>query len=835
MELLTLRPLMWLGTIVLIAIGLRYSLVDRPRWQQFASVGFRIAAIAFLVFALCRPYWLEPREDLHIVFLVDVSESVDLPAIQRAVDSLKQSIEQLASGDSWSLFAVGSTVRPFESPEELAEMLTKWESGVTDDQFRSQSRLADALLETRLAFAAGKSRRVILMSDGQETDSDVAAALRQLDQEQIDVRWQKLDALSEPEAGIVSVTPSSRSAFHGEVVRMQVKLATNRAMKGTLRLVHKGVAVQQQEVQLSPDAINATHFDVEMTTPGDSRWTAELLPEQDHFLLNNQSACTVAVRGKPRVLILHQEPRDVRSFARSLREQEIEVEVRGELGMPETLESALAFDAIMLADLPATSMMPRQMDMLKRYVIDFGGGLIMLGSDNSFGLGGYYKTPVEEVLPLVSRFEKEKEKPSLAMILVIDKSGSMQGMPMALARQAAKAAVELLSARDLIGVIGFDGAPQIVSELRSAAEADAVQGAIDSLQAGGGTYMYPAMAEAKSMLETAPAKIRHMILLSDGHTQAADHHSLAQDAVDAGLTVSTVALGGADRELLASIAEIGRGRYYETDDPANVPQIFTKETMQASKSAIKEDLFGAVQTGDHPMLAGFDESDLPFSLGYVMTEVKPTAQMLLAAETGDPLLAVGRYGLGTGLAYTSDLTERWGGEWLAWDGCGKFWAQALRSVLRKTDNDNFEITQYVQDERWHVQLKRTSTDGSPINGIDWEAIAVDQYGKTAPVDVREVGLGRYELEQSLVGEERLSLRLLDRGYDKLSVQHYLRPYPAEYQLARKLPEAVKNLPSFNPDDIRTDVSPVSYRRSISHLALLCALGCLLASILLRRI
>lgn len=835
MELLTLQPLAWLATLVLLAIGLRYSLVDRPGWQRWASLAFRAAGIAFLVIALCRPYWLEPREDLHVVFLVDVSESVDLAAIRKAVETIQQSVELLKKGDSWSLFAVGSTLRPFESIEALDKMLSDWEEGLTDDQFRSQSRLANALLKSRLAFVAGKARRVVLMSDGQETEGEIDAALRQLADEKIEIRWQQLESLAKPEAGVVSIAASSPRAFHGEVVRLQVKLASNRVMEGILRLVHKGVAVQQQEVKLKPEAANGFHFDVDMNTPGDSRWTAELLPAQDHFLLNNQSSCTVYVRGRPRVLALHRKPREIRSFARALREQEIEVDVRGELGVPETLAEALAFDAIVLADLPATAMTPRQMDMLKRYVIDFGGGLVMLGSDNSFGLGGYYRTPVEQVLPLVSRFEKEKEKPALAMILVIDKSGSMQGLPIQLARQAAKAAVELLSARDLIGVIGFDGAPQIISELRSAAEADAVQDAIDSLQAGGGTYMYPAMVEAKSMLETAPAKIRHMILLSDGHTQQADHQSLTQDAVEAGMTISTVALGGADKELLSSIAEIGKGRYYETDDPANVPQIFTKETMQASKSAIKEDLFGAVQTGDHPLLAGFDEADLPFSLGYVMTEVKPTAQMLLAAETGDPLLAVGRYGLGTGLAYTSDLTERWGGEWLAWDSCGKFWAQALRSVVRKADNENFEISQDVQSEQWRVQIKRTASDGSPINGINWEAIVVDQYGRKQPVAVREFGLGLYEVEQPLTGQERLTLRLLDRGHDKVSVLHYLRPYPAEYQLARKLPDVVSALASFDASSIRADVQPVNYRRSISHLAYFAALTCLLAGVLLRRI
>ncbi|RYD30146.1 MAG: VWA domain-containing protein, partial [Verrucomicrobiaceae bacterium] len=328
----------------------------------------------------------------------------------------------------------------------------------------------------------------------------------------------------------------------------------------------------------------------------------------------------------------------------------------------------------------------RQMQLLKSYVQDFGGGLAMMGSENSFGLGGYYKTPVEDVLPLVSRFEKEKEKPSLAMVLVIDKSGSMQGAPMALARQAAKASVELLGAQDQVAVIAFDGAPQLVSEMRRASERDAIQAAIDTIQEAGGTDLYSAMEMGKQILDNTTAKIKHMICLTDGQTEDRGFGSLTQALVDSGVTVSTVGMGdGAVGDLLQGIAEVGKGRYYQTNDPSNVPQIFTKETIQATKSAIKEDVYQAITVTDHPMLAGYADSDLPASLGYVMTEAKPTTQVVLAVESGDPLLAVGRFGLGQGLCFTSDLTEKWGGEWLAWDGCGKFWSQVLRSILKKED------------------------------------------------------------------------------------------------------------------------------------------------------
>ncbi|MCA9238555.1 MAG: VWA domain-containing protein [Planctomycetales bacterium] len=836
MEFLTLQPLWWLAALVALAVGLRFSLVDQPFWRQAASLACRALAIVALVVGLCRPYWLSPSDQMHVVFLVDVSDSIDLAAIEESEARVQSAIDALNSGDSWTLFAVGGDVLRLDAPGELGRLAAAWRKGIQDERMRSHTRLADALLETRLAFPAGKTRRVLLMSDGRNTDGDLKTALGQLAEERVEVLLAPMQSLQEPEVCVVSLTPSTPIAFQGEMIRFRASLATNRDLTTSVRIVHKGVAEKTKQVALKAGEKNLVEFDVEVRTPGAARYTAEVNESQeDHFPLNNTAGCTVEVRGTPRVLVLHQQEQEMRPLARALSEQGIELDVRGRLGLPQSLEEMLAFEAIVLADLPATDLSQRQMAMLKSYVMDYGGGLAMLGSENSFGLGGYFKTPVEEVLPLVSRFEKEKEKPSLAMVLVIDKSSSMTGAPIALARQAAKAAVELLSPRDLIGVIGFDGSAYLISELRSAADVDAIQASIDSLQASGGTYMYPAMVQARDMLEQAPAKIRHMILLSDGHTQPADHHGLAQEATDAGITISTVALGGADRQLLSAIAQIGRGRYYETQDPATVPQIFTKETMQASKSAIKEDLYAAVRTGDHPMLSGFTDADLPFSLGYVMTEVKPTAQLLLAAETGDPLLAVGRYGLGHGLAYTSDLTERWGGEWLAWDDCGRFWAQVIRSILRKADAEGMAVNAGVEGETWRVNIRRLDESLKPVGGIAWDAAITDENGSLTAVEVKEVGLGRYLAEVPLAAKQSASLRLLDSDYNKLKVLHWQRPYPAEYALANNPSPGIADLREYSPERLREDRSPEPRRQPIANYAYLTAMALMLAGLVLRRL
>jgi len=835
MEFLTFTPLFWL-VVVIALIGMwKFSLVDAALWKRVTSLGCRIAGIVCLILALCRPFAFSSSQDLHVIFLVDVSQSVELQSSIGVVDEIESMVGGLAAGDSYSIFAFGSKSQQFDSADELKRWIKNWESFGANDSFRNQSTIAETLLRSRLAFPAGKMKRVVLFSDGNNTRGDLADSLTQLAAESVSVHFQKIESLTEAEAAITAFSASSQKAFFGEVVRMTASLSSNQKIDGKLRIVHRGVVIQEQTVTIRPDALNRFQFDVDMTTPGDTKWTVELQADEDHFLINNQRTCSIAVRGKPRVLVLHENVREMRSFERAMGKQDVVIEVRGKQGMPDSIQGLMAFDSIVLSDFPATMMNQRQMSLLNRYVKDFGGGLAMFGSDNSFGLGGYHRTAVEEVLPLVSRFEKEKEKPSLSMVLVIDKSGSMDGVPIALARQAAKAAVELLGPRDQIGVIGFDGSPRIISEMRSAADAQAISASIDSLAADGGTNMYPAMVVGKEMLENSNTKIRHMICLSDGHTQSADHDSLTQQMSDSGITVSTVALGNADRQLLANIAEIGRGRYYETDDPSNVPQIFTKETMQASKSAIKEDFYGSVQTGDHRALAGFNETELPFTLGYVMTQQKPTAQVLLVAETGDPLLAVSRFGLGTGLAYTSDMTDRWGGEWLAWGNFGKFWGQIFRAISRNQDGEGISVAQQLTDDRWELSIQRTGSAGEPQSKVKWELSTLDDQGVTTEHVVDEVGLGRYSASIPIGQSETLALRLRDPDSDKTRILHYDRPYPAEYSLSRDANKELLALPTMDSTNIRSDLQTVDTRRPLTYWFYFAAMALLLCGNLIRRI
>lgn len=303
-----------------------------------------------------------------------------------------------------------------------------------------------------------------------------------------------------------------------------------------------------------------------------------------------------------------------------------------------------------------------------------------------------------------------------------------------------------------------------------------------------------------------------------------------------GITVSTVALGdGAARELMEMIAQEGGGRYYETNDPANMPQIFTKETMQASRSAIKEDLYGSVVTGEHPVLAGYEKAELPFVLGYVMTKTKPTANLLLAAETGDPLLAISRYGLGTGMAFTSDLSDRWGSEWLTWGRGPSFWAQVLRGMLRKQQAAGLSVTGEVNGDLWKLDLVRRNESDQPVDRVKWEVRALAEGGEELPTKVRQVGVGRYQAEVDVTGAGSATVNLRDLEFGLAKTLDWERSYPAEYRLDGKLATGLADLEAFDVASPREGLEPASAYRDVSYWFVFAAFASVIGGLVLRRL
>jgi hypothetical protein len=343
---------------------------------------------------------------------------------------------------------------------------------------------------------------------------------------------------------------------------------------------------------------------------------------------------------------------------------------------------------------------------------------------------------------------------------VIDKSGSMGGEKIELAKDAAKGAAELLGPKDQLGVIAFDGESYWISDLHSASDKGYIIDRISTIEASGGTNIYPGLTDAYDALAAATAKLKHVILLTDGHSMPGDFEGVASDMVAARITLSTVAVGQeADQELLEQLAETGGGRYYMCDDPTSVPQIFAKETVEASKSAINELPFVPLLVRSTQVLSGLDLEAAPFLLGYVMTRPKPTSEFILASESGDPVLVWWRYGLGMTVAFTSDAKSQWAAEWLTWPDFGRFWAQVIRHAMRKSDAKGVFVEVRRRGETARVIVDSVNPAGEYINEADTRMTLIRPNLDKQIVPLSQSAPGRYEAEFSAADSGAYHLEL----------------------------------------------------------------------------
>ena len=292
----------------------------------------------------------------------------------------------------------------------------------------------------------------------------------------------------------------------------------------------------------------------------------------------------------------------------------------------------------------------------------------MLGTEASFAPGSYSRTPIEAILPVEPKEPKREEK-NRAVVLVIDKSGSMREENRILyAQEAAKAVARQLKDNDLLGIIGFDVTPFVVVPLEPVGKLRGVIDAqINRLKPGGQTYFYPALIEAKRQIERANTARKHVILLSDGETRGTQGELIDLVTVmrnEMKITVSAIAIGAeADVRVMKRISQYGGGLFHQTIDPTSLPQIVLAQLQDSPLEDPRgERELTPIQERGSEVLSGFSARPYPRLLGYMETELKRGAHLDLMLPRDDrriPILASWRYDKGRSAAFTADLEGRW--------------------------------------------------------------------------------------------------------------------------------------------------------------------------------
>jgi len=691
--------------------------------------------MALLILAIAGLSLLSPTTRQFFAIVIDRSLSIDIKS-QGKIDEFIGEMEKNRSDSQIAYMHVALTPSAIVSDyEQLAAIEEKDQRG-TD--------LAAAIQTAAAAAPPGFVPQIVLLTDGRQTHGD---AIQAAAASKIPVNVIPLSVRSEPEVQVAEANAPAE-VRQGEPFYVETIISSNHEDDGFIDVFRGDILVSNSEKPIKiREGENRFRFRQSIEQESQTDYVVRVRGFKDTLLDNNSASAVVFAAGKPSVLIVDSNIQETSQLRWALEEQDLIVQVRPAEGLPRTLSELQKFDCVVLSNIPATVMSLQQMEILRTYVEDLGGGLVMIGGDQSFGLGGYYKTTLEEILPVRSNFDKEKEKPSLAMVLVIDKSGSMGGEKMEMAKDAAKGAAELLGPKDQLGVVAFDGQAYWVSELHSAADKGYIIDRISTIEASGGTSIYPGLSDAYEALIGASAKLKHVILLTDGHSEPGDFDGIAGDMVAARITLSSVAVGtGADQELLQKLAETGSGRFYLCEEANSIPQIFAKETVEASKSAINELPFIPIMVRPTQVLAGIDLETAPFLLGYVITKPKPTSEFILASEAGDPVLVWWRYGLGMTAAFTSDAKSQWAAEWLTWPNFGPFWAQVIRHCMRKSESKGVFVEVQRNGNRSSVIVDSVDPTGKFVNQATTKMTVIAPRLERTNLELEQIAPGRYQAE-----------------------------------------------------------------------------------------
>lgn len=719
------------------------------RWAL--AGGLRLLLLLAIVLALAGLSLQIPVDSLGVVFVVDSSASVGSEGRQKALDFVREALEHQGPDDQVGVVVFGGTAMVEAAPRADLD-LARLESTPSPhhSDLASGIRLASAVLP------ADRSRRIIVLSDGEETRGDAAAQVLLTAGEDLTIATHTLPSLTGPDVLVEDVLLPPR-VDEGAPYDVRIVARTNTPVDATLRLYRNEQYLGERKVHLEPGSAEVLPIRQQADATGLYRYRATLAvddADKDTIPQNNEAMASIQVTGRPRVLIVEKEPKNARFLARALREEGLAVDVRTPVDVPPGLTGLRPWAAIILSDVPSYDLTGRQQDALEAYVRDLGRGFAMIGGEESFGVGGYYKTAVERALPVNMDLKDKTRFPKLGMVLAIDKSCSMgggAGSKLGMAKEASIMTSELLNERDMLGVIGFDHAASWITPLQTLHNKSAIQQKIASVRPGGGTDIYPALEKAVVALRQSDAALKHIILLSDGVTAPASFKPLLEGAKGDKVTVTTLAFGSdADRATMQDFATWGGGQYYLVTDPKSVPAIFTRETLLASRSFLVEEPFRPSTKMKSDVFAGMTADDIPTLYGYVATEAKDRAVVALEIpgrnkdEKAVPLLAHGRYGLGRSLAWTSDATSRWSKDFVGTPAYTQLWTQTGRWLVSDAEGQDLEAEAEIRDGELVVTVDAFDEDGAFRNFLDGEARVVAPDLTSTPLQLRQVGPGRYQ-------------------------------------------------------------------------------------------
>ncbi len=762
-------------------LGLRW-LLSMSGSRRISVVVLRTLLLVLLALSLAGASSPRTTDAVAVMAVIDVSDSVvsnaphastsggeSITFIDRVRQALAAGVSARQPDDRLGLLL-------FDRVAAIAAMPTRADptDRALEAQYAEGTDIAQALRLAAAALPADATGRLVLVSDGNQTSGDALEAARSLIKPDgsriaVDVLPVRYQIQREVLIERVDVPPT---AISESTITVRIVLDATAPARGMLSLLYDGEVVdingsqpglsrplsllpgrrvEIAEVELDPRRVHRFEavWEPELTeeVPGEPRRAAD-----DTMLQNNRARAFTMTPGTGSVLVVSSSA-SASPLTGVLRDAGLRVERVVPAEAPPDVLSWQGHDLVMLEDIARDEIPDTSLSALAAAVTEFGTGLVMIGGYNSFGAGGWRGSPIEPVLPVLLEVPDRLVMPRVALMLVLDSSGSMGQSVLGSARsqqqianEAAARAVTSLGPTDLVGVIQFSNSSSLVVPLAPNDEPEETEQRILSIRHGGGTNLLPALQQARNVLQNADADIKHVVVLSDGRSQNEEQlPALAERMLDDGITVTTISVGDeADTDTLRKIALRGKGSFYEVIDPNRLPSVFLSAVRVVRSPMIREGDFVPVRTAASSLVEALPPRIPPLG-GLVLTSLRDEPGIVTSLMTDDdmPVLAQWQAGLGRVAAFTSG-TNVWAEPWIESPAFSAFWTRLARSLGRPDDERRFTMRSRLEGDTMRLSLEAYQPDGSPTDGLDVPVIVFTPQGDQIRSRFTQTAPGLYE-------------------------------------------------------------------------------------------
>ena len=531
-------------------------------------------------------------------------------------------------------------------------------------QYTDASDIAGALEYAASQLPADKAGRIVLFSDGRQTENDGISTAEYLYSRgvRIDCVW--FDSTTKDPEVLISDLIAPHTTYQDRPMTFVAELESNVSTAAELALYDGNTLISRKEVHLG-EGSKVVSFDVPGCSAGLHSFRLEIEPETDTLSQNNRAVACVDVVSSPSVLIISGIDTDSEPLEKAL-DAHADVSAVTTAKAPRDISQLCQYDGVILQNVNADDLPRNYAQLLHTYVHDYGRGLLAVGGKDTFMYGSMRGTQFEEMLPVSFNLSRTSENESVALMLVVDCSLSMsqQTSFMSVAKQGTIKCVDSMSANDYVGIISFNQTATVEAPMEKAtAEHKAnLNRIIAGLTTSKGTFYTDALKLAHQELLKSDAPVRHILFVSDGGPADTGFTNLIPGIVNDGISISTIGLGFSS-SLLSDMAENSGGSYYFVKESTDLPDIMLSLTQQISVNSLITGSFTPTASEDSPLAAALPTS-LPALNGYLGTTVKKSANVHITVGEEHPLFASWALGNGKVSCFTSDLSNTWSSRWL---------------------------------------------------------------------------------------------------------------------------------------------------------------------------